>query len=506
MTSNLIVVQNFLTRKPVRSKDSVNSFRDVFENLSNTYKNQARYLMDLLDNVSDAVISTDLRFNIKSWNKGAEHLYGYSKEEVLGKPFETIVPTIYLQSDRDKFLSEIHKNSFWKGEVIQKTKLNKSLTILASVSAVKDLTGEKIGLVSVNRDISESKKNEALMRQMAAIVESSDDAIFGKTLDGIITNWNPGAERLYGYSAKEAIGKHLKLIIPIDKREEYKEIMEVIKMGESVDHLETVRHHKDGRIIDVSLTVSPIKDGQGSIIGASTIAQDITQSKELERRKDAFIGMASHELKTPITTLKAFTQVLLQQITTEKDPLSNRFLVKMHEQLDKLASLVSELLDLSKIQVGKLELTKERFDFDMLLHEVVENIQEITPSHKIIINGELKKKIYGDKDRIAQVVMNLLSNAIKYSPLAKEVIVTVKTNNNKLAVSVQDYGIGISKKHLEKIFDRFYRAAGANEKTFTGLGIGLYIASEVVKRHGGKIWAESIKRKGSTFYFAIPLK
>lgn len=350
--------------------------------------------------------------------------------------------------------------------------------------------------------------SEQELSKIASIVDSSDDAIISSTIDGDIISWNRGAEKLYGYSSKEAIGRKLRIIVPRDKLEEYKEIMEVVKMGEGVDHLETVRCRKDGRRIDISVTISPRKNEAGEVIGNSAIARDISVTKELERRKDAFISMASHELKTPITGLKAFNQVLLKKFEGSTDTQTRHFLYKMDLQIDRLSNLVGELLDLSKIQLGKLDLEKSHFDFIDFIKEVVEEFQAATESHQIKTNfNDLETlTVFGDKFRIGQVVSNLLSNAIKYSPDADVVDLTVKSHDNSVVVEVRDYGIGIAKKHQDKVFDRFFRAAGSDEKTFPGLGIGLSVASEIVKRHGGNIWVESTKGKGATFYFALPLK
>lgn len=341
---------------------------------------------------------------------------------------------------------------------------------------------------------------------LASIVESSDDAIIGQDLKAVITSWNLGAEKLYGYSSSEAIGKSIMLIVPKDKREEYMEIMEVIKLGESVDHLETTRFTKGGRTIDVSLTMSPLKDARGKVIGASGIGRDISSSKELERRKDAFIGMASHELKTPITSIKAYIQVLQSKYRQNGDRLALKYLDKTNEQLDNLTELVNDLLDLSKIQTGRLELEKRNFNLGDLVIETVENMQGLTNKHEINLEANLDLEIVGDKNRLGQVLINLVNNAIKYSPEAEKIIVKVFKIRNKVVFAVKDFGIGISRTHQKRIFDRFYRAAGKSEKTFPGLGIGLYISSEIVRRHGGNIWVESVKRKGSTFFVSLPLR
>lgn len=376
----------------------------------------------------------------------------------------------------------------------------------AHSKVILDEFGKPLGLRGVTMDITERKKAEEALSRLAAIVESSDDAIISKDLKGIVQSWNNGAEKLYGYTENEMIGKPITRIFPDDRKEEFNEIMEVVNMGEAIDHYETKRISKSGRLIDVSISISPLKDSNGKIIGASAIGRDISESKELERRKDAFIGMASHELKTPITTMKAFVQILQKKLESSKDTQLKYFLDKTNLQLDRLTELIGNLLDLSKIQVGHLELNKENFDFDALIHTAVEDLQGLANNHKLIVKGKSGYAVYGDKHRILQVMTNLLNNAIKYSPGADKVVVKIMPDENKVTVAVRDFGIGISKVHQKRIFDRFFRASGANEKTFPGLGIGLYISSEFVHRHGGKIWVDSAKQKGSTFYFSLPIK
>ncbi len=341
--------------------------------------------------------------------------------------------------------------------------------------------------------------------RLAAIVESSNDAIVGKTLAGIITSWNRAAELLFGYSAQEAIGKPITLIIPAELRHEEEDIIGKLRQGIRIEHYETVRVRKDGRRIDVSLSISPVKDSAGNIIGAAKIARDITERKELERRKDEFISMASHELKTPVTSLKGFTQLLLRQFKRLDDNETLRYLARMDTQLNKLTKLISDLLDISKMQTGQLEYRMEPFDLNVLAQEIVENVQGMTRTHRLILQKTAEVCVFGDRDRVGQVLINLLTNAIKYSPGADQVIVQIATDETNALVSVQDFGIGIAEAHQEKIFERFYQVNEPAEKTYPGLGIGLYITSQIIRRHRGCLWVKSQKGEGSVFNFSLPL-
>lgn len=232
------------------------------------------------------------------------------------------------------------------------------------------------------------------------------------------------------------------------------------------------------------------------------------QLRQSEERKDAFIRMASHELKTPVTSLKGFTSVLQRRLSKQGDEQSLAYLSKIDRQVNKLTKLINDLLDVSKIQTGKLSYQEEPVDMVALVQEIVENIQGTTPTH--VLEMQTKQPtgnviVMGDRDRLGQVIINLLTNAIKYSPNAKKVLICVGQVGENALVSVQDFGIGIGSEHQNKIFEQFYQINDPEEKTYPGLGIGLYISSEIVKRHGGRMWVESSKGNGSTFHFTIPI-
>jgi len=251
----------------------------------------------------------------------------------------------------------------------------------------------------------------------------------------------------------------------------------------------------------------PVRDEKGQVAMVITIIHDITERMMVERRKDEFISMTSHELKTPVTSLKGFTNVLQRRLTKQGDTQGLHYLARMDAQLDKLTTLISDLLDISRMQSGKLLLRAEPFDLDALIDETVENVQVATSTHEILVEGRTGAQVFGDKERLGQVYVNLLTNAIKYSPRADKVLVRLFRDRDaqQAIVSVQDFGIGIDKTHHEKIFERFYQVTDPEEKTYPGLGIGLYISSEIVARHHGRMWVESSKMKGSTFYVALPI-
>ncbi len=228
-------------------------------------------------------------------------------------------------------------------------------------------------------------------------------------------------------------------------------------------------------------------------------------SQEAITLRDDFISVASHELKTPVTSVKMFTQVLKRHSEQIGDMKAVSHLTKMDKQINKLTELIYDLLNVAKIQAGRMEFRQQLFDFDKAVKEVIDVLQQSSDKHELIIEGRTGKKVYGDEERIGQVVNNLVSNAIKYSPRAIKVLINLSTDKKNVQVSVQDFGIGMSQEHFERIFERFYRVYDNNDKTFPGLGIGLYISSEIVKRHGGKFWVDSVPNQGSIFSFSIPI-
>lgn len=239
-------------------------------------------------------------------------------------------------------------------------------------------------------------------------------------------------------------------------------------------------------------------------IAASELEISKRELQKAVSHRDNFISIASHELKTPVTSLKVYAQLLLKQFSQNGDTKTVDYLTKVNRQIDKLTSLIQDLLNVSRIQKNQLTFRMENCDINEIVKEIVENTQQITDHHKITIEGKIKKKILCDKERISQVVINLLTNAIKYSPLSDKIIVRLTETKNEAIISVIDFGIGISKEYQRKVFDRFYRISDTSGETYPGLGIGLYISQAIVKRHGGEFKIFSEKGKGSTFQFNLP--
>lgn len=389
--------------------------------------------------------------------------------------------------------------------------LNEELTAIN-----EEMTATNEELVATNEELAESEQKllqlidelrqaDERSAKLAAIVESSDDAIIGKDLEGIITAWNRGAEQIFGYKELDIVGRSVLTLIPENLHHEEANILARLRNGEKIDHHETIRLTADGRLIDVSLTISPIFDKTGSVIGVSKIARDISEQKRDEQRKNDFIGMASHELKTPLTSLTALIQVLQKKLKDSPDAFVPQALGKATLQTKKMSSLINGFLNISRLESGKLEMDKKNFDLIALISEEVDEIRLSVNNHTFIFDQTGPLEIYADREKIGSVISNLLSNAVKYSPKGKLITVAYVLSSQEVTVSVKDEGMGIRPQDLPRIFERYYRAGSEHTKQISGFGVGLYLSAEIVQRHNGRIWAESEKGVGSTFYFSLPL-
>lgn len=314
-------------------------------------------------------------------------------------------------------------------------------------------------------------------------------------------------QEMCGYSAEEWLRPRfwLSVVHPDDRERAEMEQAKMIRERRGM----VQRHrwmHKNGRTLWVESHVSIIMDEKGRVQGMRGVSMDITERMELEKRKDEFISMASHELKTPVTTLKVFTQILLKNAERMPGDNAATYLSKMDGQISRLTDLINDLLDLSKIQTGKLSFTPSVFSMDDLVDEIVEQIQPTTDEHRIVVRGSTRSMVQGDRDRLGQVLINLITNAIKYSPGSGAITVRLSERQGSVFVEVEDQGIGISSDQQKKIFTRFYQVEDGTQKTYPGLGIGLYISDQIVRRHGGSIAVRSEKGKGSCFTVRLPLE
>jgi len=340
------------------------------------------------------------------------------------------------------------------------------------------------------------------------LVESlSGYGIFTTDKKGNISSWNPGAQKLFGYSENEIIGKNAYIIFRQENLGEaqFQSKLELAARKTKVI-IEQFYIKKDKSEFWASGLIFSLSDGEDTARGFTFIVRDLTEKMEFEKRQDSFISTAAHELRTPIASMKLYTQIVEAEIKKSKNARNIKSVAALHKQLDKIMSLMDYLLDISKIQKGKLELVKVSFDMNILIEEIIAAIQIVSKEHVIIQQGKVNAKVYGDRDRFGQVLVNIITNAIKYSPGSSKVIVVGTSNKDNTIISVQDFGLGIPKEEKNAIFGRFYRAGSALDHKIEGIGLGLYVAQQIVEAHNGKMWLESVEGKGSTFYFSIPKK
>lgn len=363
---------------------------------------------------------------------------------------------------------------------------------------------------------------------LAAIIESAEDAIVSKTLEGRITSWNQGAERLFGYTAKEAIGQLVTMLIPAGHYDEEPEILARIKAGHRVEHYETVRIRKGGQLINVSLTVSPIRDSEGKVIGASKIARDITKLKQIEkereqllrrekaarqhaeeanRLKEEFLATISHELRTPLTSILGWAHML------RLGKLDADGIAKALETIEKNAraqtQLIDDLLDVSRVIAGKFQLDVSPVDPSSFIEAAIETARPAAEAKGVRIQKILDPavgSVPGDSIRLQQVVWNLISNAVKFTPMQGLVQISLQRFNSHVEIKVSDTGVGISPEFLPLVFDRFSQADQRKTRRLGGLGLGLAIVRHLVELHGGTVRAQSPgEGQGSTFTVTLPI-
>jgi PAS domain S-box-containing protein len=484
-------------------------------------------LAAIVDSSDDAILSKDLNGVITSWNKAAERIFGYSAHEIVGKPDTVLYPPERVGEEAEFLLRVRQGECVEHFETLRLAKDGRSVDVSVTMSPVKDAQGRIVGASSVARDVTERNRSSHADLLLAAIVSSSDDAIISKSLEGIITSWNEGARRIFGYSADEAIGQPVTMLIPESRRDEEPKIIERLRRGERFDHFETIRVRKNGEKFPVSLTISPVRNAAGRIVGASKIARDITerkraadereqlleseraarsQAENANRMKDEFLSTVSHELRTPLNAIVGWTEVLEGGEQSREDIIYGVNVIKRNALMQ--AQLIEDLLDLGRISSGMMTLDIVPVDIRAIIAEAMASVEHGARAKRITITPRIGwiRGVLGDAKRLQQVTWNLLTNAIKFTPSGGKILITASRVNSRIEISVADSGQGMPADFLPHIFERFRQADSSTTRRHGGLGIGLALVKQLIELHGGDVRAESPgPGLGATFTLSLPV-
>ena len=481
-----------------------------------------RELADFLDNAPQAIDCVDKEGKIVWANQFELDLLGYARAEYVGHniaDFHADAAALAPILDRLReglALTEVPARLRCKDGSIRDALITSNIRwengkFVYSRCFTRDVTDQKRAAEVLRETEERAERSQAFL---AAIIESSDDAIVSKSLDSRIRSWNRGAERLFGYSAEEVIGKSITIIIPPELQYEEHDILSRIVKGQRIEHFETVRVAKDGRRIDVSLTISPVLNQEGRVIGVSKSARDISDRKRVEellrtadRRKDEFLAMLGHELRNPLAPIRNVAEVLRR--TAGSDPAQEPLYAMLERQVQQMTRLLDDLLDVSRISQGKIKFQHEVIDFQTAIARAVEASAPFIERRRhhlsvAVPDGELP--MVGDMARLVQMLTNLLNNAAKYTPEMGTISVSVERSGTNIEVRVKDNGAGIAEEILPRVFDLFVQADRTLRQSQGGMGIGLTLVKSIVEHHAGSIRASSAgPGQGSEFVVRLPM-
>ena len=514
--------------------DAVRASREFVEALA--------ILRATLESTTDAILVTDEKATVIDFNERYIEIWKIPRQTLrsrtLGEVWELMSQNF---ADPQRFSARLEEIVATGQESADLLEL-KDGRVFDRSSKVLKLEGGRAGRVWSFRDVTERHKFEITANRLAALVASSDDAIVGKDLNLIVTSWNFGAERIFGYTAEEMIGTSIMRLIPPDRLEEETEILARIRRGQRSDHFETVRLAKDGRRLNLSMTISPIMDARGHVIGASKVARDISERKKAEealkkameeaevanrerlqllererearsqaerasRMKDEFLATLSHELRTPLNAVLGWANILRHGNLQGEELKQGLDIIERNARVQ--AQIIEDLLDMSRIISGKIRLDVQSIELSAVLNESIETLRSTAQAKGVYLHARLDpfaRPISGDPNRLQQVFWNLLNNAIKFTPKDGKVEVLLKHTSTEVQVSVADTGEGIAPEFLPYIFDRFQQGDSSTTRRHGGLGLGLAIVKQLVELHGGNVQVQSDGLgKGAIFNVRLPV-
>ncbi|MES3018752.1 MAG: PAS domain S-box protein [Bacteroidota bacterium] len=475
-------------------------------------KEEQRKLITLVDNSVDLMSILNLQGVNSYINQAGKDLLGFSTDEEVQT---TPIANLHLPEDLEiverEVLPTVMKEGKWSGTLnVRHLHTGEVFPVFNNCIRIDDpVSGDPIAVGAVMRDLRpELAAKQALAdseQLLRNITSAAPTALWMSDEEGRVTYNNQTWLDWTGRTFDENLGWGWLESVHPDDRNKVKEKILAELATKHFYEVEFRLNHSDGNIHWCITNGQPQYRSNGTFTGYIGACVDITEQKHLQQQKDDFIGIASHELKTPVTSIKAYTQVLEKMLRKRGETKEAEMISRMDGQINRLTSLIGDLLDVTKINSGKLQFNDREFQFIPMVKELVEDLQRTTDKHTLIEEYEGDGIVFGDKERIGQVISNLVTNAIKYSPTSEKIIVHTSLKDNEIKLCITDFGIGISPDKLDRVFEQFYRVSGNMQHTFPGLGLGLYISSEIIKREGGRIWVNSSEGNGSTFCFALPL-
>jgi PAS domain S-box-containing protein len=490
----------------------------LLEDRRESAEKAALLLSAIVDSSDDAIISKDLNGIITSWNRSAERMFGYTEADAVGQQVATLLIPPDRQNEEPDILTRLRRGErIDHFETRRKRKDGTLLDVSLTISPVKSPSGAIIGASKIARDLTAKREVERAVLLLSSIVNSSDDAILSKDLNGTITSWNKSAERMFGYTAAEAVGQQVAtLLIPLDRQDEEPEILAKLRRGERVDHFETKRKRKDGTLIDISLTISPVKDPNGMTIGASKIARDITaqihSQQELRRSNDSLIRSnadleqfaysASHDLQEPLRMVSTYSEMLRRKFGNELGSAGDEYLGFVIEGAHRMEQLLSDLRAYAQASTADNGPPPVQSPETAIVRSIA-NLRPAAEENGAEITFDPLPAVRMHEFQLEQLFQNLIGNALRYRSCERPRIHLGATQEGDAwKFFIRDNGIGIDPEYKEQIFGIFKRLHTSSE--YSGTGMGLAICQRIVERSGGRIWVESQLGRGSTFYFTLP--